>query len=114
MTRDPLLPGVTVTDCPPVAVCDAHRAIRGARRKAVLYDVAQLLLLAGVDWLFVRWPSAHVPMLDRHDSLLVVAAMNALMAGYIWLARAFPRWSARRVAATWSPSERARFVTRPR
>jgi hypothetical protein len=53
-------------------------------------------------------------MLDRHDSLLVVGAMNVLMAAYIWLARAFPRWSARRVASTWSPRERARFVTRPR
>jgi hypothetical protein len=114
MKREDLLPGVTVTDFPPVAVYDARRAIRRARRKAVIYDAAQLLLLAGVDWLFFRWPSAHVPMLDRHDSLLVVGAMNILMAAYIWLARAFPRWSARRVASTWSPSERARFATRPR
>jgi hypothetical protein len=49
MKRDDLLPGVTVTDCPPVAVYDAHRAIRRARRKAVIYDAAQLLLLGGAE-----------------------------------------------------------------
>jgi hypothetical protein len=32
-----------------------------------------------------------------------------MLVGYVWLARALPRWTARRVASTWSLAERTRF-----
>jgi len=44
------------------------------------------------------------------SSLLMLAAMNLAMVGAIWLARAVPRWRARRVSATWCPAERTRLV----
>ena len=69
-----------------------------------------MLLLVGVDWLFIRWPHAHVPTLDRDQTALIVAAANALVITYIWTSRAFPRWRARRVASTWSSTEQSRFV----
>jgi hypothetical protein len=89
--------------------CDPRPAIRRARRRALFRDVLQLLLVAGVDALLVRWPAAHVPMLTRHDSIALVVAVNVIMIGYVWLTRAFPKWSARRIASTWAPAERARL-----
>lgn len=109
MPNDPLLPGVTKTQVPPAVVFDSRDAIRRARRRRVLRDVLDVVLLASVDLLFVRWPSTHVPFLDRQTSLLLLGAMNVLVIGYVWLARVMPAWSARRVAATWSTAERTRF-----
>ena len=81
-----------------------------ARRRAAIRDAFDLFLLGGVDALFIRWPHAHLPMLDRDHTALIVAAVNALVVTYMWSARAFPRWRARRVAATWSLAERRRAV----
>ena len=110
MPNDPLLPGVTTTHVPPAVVFDSRDAIRRARRRRVMRDVVDVLLLLAVDALFVRWPSTHVPFLDRHDSLFVLAALNVVVLAYLWLARVLPAWSARRVAATWSTAERSRFL----
>jgi hypothetical protein len=111
MPRPELLPGISHRGCPPVVHCDPRPAIRRARRRALFRDVVQLLLVAGVDALLIRWPAAHVPMLTRHDSIALVVAVNAVMIGYVWLTRAFPKWSARRIASTWAPAERARLRT---
>lgn len=105
-----LLPGVRETEVPPRVVFDSRRVIVRARRYALLRDTAHLLLVAAVDWMFVRWPSTHVPLLDRHDSLAVLGALNGLLLGYVWVVRMLPRWSARRIAATWCISERSRFL----
>ncbi|HEX7831831.1 MAG TPA: hypothetical protein VF787_19400 [Thermoanaerobaculia bacterium] len=107
-TRD-LLPGVIADSCPPRVACDAHEAIRKARRRAMWKDAAQLTLLVGVDWLFLRWPEARVPFLDRAGSVTILRAVNALALADLWLTRALPKWSAMRIASTWSRSERARF-----
>jgi hypothetical protein len=107
--HDDLLPGITQRGCPPRVVCDPRPEIRRARRRAILRDAAQLALVIAVDALLIHWPAAHVPLLSRGDSLALVAALNALMAASVWLARAFPRWSARRIATTWCPAERKRF-----
>ena len=111
--RPSLLPGVLDSRTPPAVVFQSRTVIAGARRRAAVRDVLDLLLLVGVDGLFLRWPSAHVPGLDRLDSLLLLAAMNAMLVGYIWLARAVPRWKAQRVAATWCIAERSRMFSRP-
>lgn len=109
MARRDLLPGVTTDSYPPAVLIDSRRTILRARRRAAAYDTGQILLLAGIDWLFVRWPYAHIPFVGRSDSLLVVAGFNALLLTHAIVARMFPRWSARRIAATWCIAERARF-----
>ena len=111
--RHSLLPGVSEVRTPPAVVFRSRTVVAGARRRAAVRDVLDLLLLAGVDGLFLRWPRAHVPGLDRLDSLLLLAAVNAMLIGYIWLSRALPRWSARRVASTWCVAERSRMFSRP-
>jgi hypothetical protein len=104
-----LLPGVSAQHTEPVVVTQSQRVIRSARRRAALRDVLDLLLLATVDLFVLRWPRAHVPFLDRHESLLLLAAANAMLIAYVWLARRVPRWNARRIAGTWCLTEKARF-----
>jgi len=108
--RRKLLPGVSHPEMPPAVVCESRRVIASARRRAALRDTFDLLILAAVDGLFLRWPHAHIPTLGRDQTALIVAAINALVITYMWSARAFPRWRARRVAATWSSTERNRFA----
>jgi len=110
MPRTELLPGISERHCPPVVACDPRPAIKSARRRALFRDVAQLLLVIGLDVLLIRWPEAHVPMLSRFDSVALIAAVNVLMITFVWLARAFPKWSARRIAETWCPAERDRLT----
>ena len=109
MARRALLPGVAADTCPPVVVFDSLRAIRRARRRALFRDLAQLVLLFGVDWSFLHWRYTHVPMFNRADSVFVVALLNALILTHVIVVRTFPRWSARRIASTWCLTERARF-----
>jgi len=110
MQKRTLLPGVASNHIPPSVVFQSRKVITRARRRAAFRDVADLLLLAFVDALFMQWPGAHVPTFDREQSLLLLAAINLAMIGVIWLTRVFPRWRARRVAATWCPAERRRLV----
>lgn len=109
MPKPKLLPGVAPSDCPPVVVCDAHATIRRARTRAVVRDFLQITLVLAVDYLFVYWPSSRFPFLDRGQSLMFLRGVNILIVGEMWLARALPKWWARRIAGTWSRSERARF-----
>ncbi len=109
MARRDLLPGVQTETCPPVPVFDSRREIVRARRRAAICDTAQLVFLGGVDWMFLRWPYAHVPMFDRYNSVLILAALHALVLTQMIMTRTFPRWSARRIATTWCLRERARF-----
>jgi hypothetical protein len=109
MARRDLLPGVRTDSCPPRVISDCRREIVRARRRATTCDIAQLMLLVGVDWMFARWPFAHVPSMDRKDSMLVLVGLHALVVTQMALTRMFPRWSARRIATTWCLRERARF-----
>jgi len=109
MARRDLLPGVASAAAPPAVVFESRREIKRARRHAALRDFAQLSFLAGVDWLFIHWPFTHVPSMDRPHSLIVVAILNAALLTHVIVTRTFPRWSARRIAATWCLAERARF-----
>ena len=110
MPKNELLPGVSTSSCPPRVACDAHDAIKRARRRAWIRDGVQLTLLAGVDYLFVHWPESRLPFLDRGSSLAMLRGVNLALIGHLWLARALPKWSARRVAATWSRREREKFL----
>lgn len=108
-----LLPGVNDARTPPAVVFQSRTVIAKARRRAAVRDVLDLLLLVCVDGLFLRWPLAHVPGLDRAESLLLLAAINSMLIAYIWVARALPRWTARRVAATWCVAEQSRMFNAP-
>ncbi|HEV7238186.1 MAG TPA: hypothetical protein VGQ36_03020 [Thermoanaerobaculia bacterium] len=110
MPKVELLPGVSTSSCPPRVACDAHTAIRGARRRAWLRDGLQISLLIAVDYLFVRWPESRMPFLDRGASLAALRGMNFAIVGHLWLTRALPKWWARRIAATWCRSEREKFL----
>lgn len=92
-----------------MVVCDSRRVVARARRLAIVRDSAQVVMLAGVDWLFQNWPSTHIPLLTRDDSLVVLGIVNMLTIAHVWASRAWPRWNARRIAATWCVSERKRF-----
>ena len=107
--RRSLLPGVADVRTPPAVVFQSRSVIVRARRRAALRDVLDLLLLGCVDGLFLRWPRAHVPGLDRVDSLLVLASVNTMLFLTMWLTRTVPRWRARRVASTWCIAERSRM-----
>ena len=108
-TRE-LLPGVTTASCPPAVVCDAHAAFRKARRRAFARDAITIALILAIDILFVRWPESRLPFADRTHSLTILQATNALLVAQLWLMRAIPRLWARRIAATWSRSEREKFL----
>lgn len=108
-----LLPGVNDSRTPPAVVFQSRKVIAKARRRAAARDVLDLLLLTCVDGLFLRWPLAHVPGLDRADSLLLLASINAMLIAYIWVVRALPRWTARRVASTWCVAEQSRMFNGP-
>ncbi len=105
-----LLPGVVDAFVTPVVVADSRRVIAKARRRAVFRDTFDLLLLGLVDVLFLRWPHAHVPMFGRGESLELLLALNVVLFAYLWFVRAFPRWKARRVSATWCAAERTRLL----
>ena len=92
-----------------MVVFDSRRVVVRARRLAIARDVAQVVLLASVDWLFQNWPSTHIPLLSRNDSLVLLGIVNAATVVHIWAIRAIPRWRAYRISATWSPRERARW-----
>ena len=109
MTKLDLLPGVSTDSCPPRVVCDAHKAIREARRKAWIRDGAQVSLLVAVDFLFVRWPESRMPFLDRGASLAFLRGVNLAMVSHFWMVRTLPKWWAKRIASTWCRSEREKF-----
>lgn len=98
----------------PAVVCDAKSEIARARRLALGRDILLIVVLLAVDFLFIRWPATHVPLLDRVESLTLMRALNLLVFAQIWVARALPRWRARRIASTWCPSERKRFIAAER
>ncbi|MGZ8811291.1 MAG: hypothetical protein ACXW29_09145 [Thermoanaerobaculia bacterium] len=104
-----LLPGITEAGCPPSVVCDSRDSIRRARTRALARDIAQVMLLFGVDYLFLHWPSTHLPLTGRHQSLMLLGTVNGASLAWLWLSRAMPRWTARRIASTWSSTERRRF-----
>ena len=95
-----------------MVVCDSRRVVARARRVAMARDAAQVVLLAGVDWLFSNWPSTHIPLLSRSDSLVVLGIANIGIVTHIWLACALPKWSTRRIATTWCDGERERVSPR--
>ena len=112
MPKKELLPGVTAAACPPAVVCNAHKEIRSARRRAFARDALQLILLAAVDVLFIRWPESRLPTLTRIESLAFLQAANAAIVAHVWMSRAMPKWWARKVASTWCRSEQEKFERR--
>lgn len=110
-TRD-LLPGVTPDPCPPAVVTDSRRTVLLARRRAALRDAANVVLLVLVDYVSLTWPAAHIPLLSRQDSIVLVALLNAAVITYVIMSRLTAKWTARRIASTWCLRERARFFQR--
>jgi hypothetical protein len=114
MARKDLLPGVRDEQPGPEVIFDSRRAIARARRRAAFRDFGQIVLLVGVDYGFQNWPLAHIPFLTREESILAIALVNAAVITHVVIARAFPRWTARRVATTWCLAERAWFFAQER
>ncbi len=111
MQRRDLLPGISAEVPPPNIVFASAPVIRRARRIALARDAFDVLLLAAVDYFIVHWPYARLPWMNRHDSLELLVGLNVVFAGYLWIARSFPRWRAQRVAATWRPQEQDRLMS---
>lgn len=107
-----LLPGVDEAGAPPPVRFASKGVVQQARRRKIVHDIRDATLLALVDAFFLSWPRARIPLLDRKESLLLLLTVNVALALYLWLSRTIPRWRARRLAATWSPSERSRFSKR--
>ncbi len=94
---------------PPKVLFESGKVIRRARRRALVRDLVDLTLLGGVDWLFIHWPQSHVPLFDRVESLEILIAANVVVMTMLVVARRWPSWKAKRVAATWSVPERDAF-----
>ena len=60
--RRTLLPGVSDAGAPPPVVIDSRVVVARARRRAIVRDVIDLLLLVCVDGLFLRWTSRTRPL----------------------------------------------------
>ena len=113
MARRDLLPGVDGDRVVPAIVADTRRDVIRARRHAILRDTANILLVAGIDWLFIRFPAMHIPTFTRVDSALLLCIINAAVIAHMIVVRVLPRMAARRIATTWCLRERARFFQRP-
>ncbi|HEY0590477.1 MAG TPA: hypothetical protein VGF40_01810 [Thermoanaerobaculia bacterium] len=109
-----LLPGVEPPRRPSVDGDTVARELARARQRAAVEDLLDCAVLIVVDLLFLLWPNAQVPFLDRDATLTLLLLANVVtVAGYVWT-RALPVWKARRIAMTWSAAERARFSARQR
>lgn len=103
------LPWVSGPDgTPPRVSFDARGFIRSARRRAFLGDLIDVSLLLVVDLLVASWAGARFPFFTRADSLAILVLLNVALIGSFWLRRRVNQWRARRVAATWTNSERER------
>lgn len=109
-----LIPGVQPPRRPPVDRDALEREMARHRRRAAVEDLLDCAVLIVVDLLFLLWPEAKVPFLDRDATLALLLFANVLtVAGYV-RSRILPVWKARRIAATWSAAEQARFSVRGR
>ena len=104
------LPGVDPdADFRPARKIDAKREIDGARRAANHTDLVDLLCLFAVDAVFFAWQAAHIPGLDRRQSMYVLLVLHLVVAIHVIIRRKLPEWRARRIAATWEKQEQARY-----
>jgi hypothetical protein len=104
------LPGVDPhADFAPERRIDARREIEGARRAANHTDLVDMLCLFAVDAVFFSWQAAHIPGLDRRQSLYVLLVLHLAVAIHVIVRRKLPEWRARRIAATWEKTEQARY-----
>ena len=107
------LPGVAGPGTvPPVPVCDTKEAVEAARRRRMLRDLTDGLLLLALDYLFLAWPNAHVPFMTRSGSMTLLVLMHVVVIGYWIIARELPPLRAKRIASTWAPAERTRLARR--
>ncbi|HUF18351.1 MAG TPA: hypothetical protein VMS12_09950 [Thermoanaerobaculia bacterium] len=105
-----LLPGTAGPDAtPPLAVCNGRIEIEKAQRTKKFRDLFDGVMLLALDYLFLSWPGAHVPFLNRSQSLTLLVALHVVLIGYWIISRELPPWRAKRIAATWAPEERGRM-----
>lgn len=88
---------------------DTASEIRRARLRQDVSDLSDLALLIGVNLLFLFWESAQIPFLGRDLSMMLLLGLNAFYVGSWIVARVVPLLRARRIATSWSESERARL-----
>lgn len=106
MKEQVLLPGVS-RDVARRPTPQYDRAtVNRTQQREDFRDLADLLLLAGVDVLALTWDAAHVPLLSRESTLELLLAANAVLGAFIIGRRLWPVLRARRIASTWSEQER--------
>lgn len=107
-----LIPGVEPPRRAPVDGGTIARELQRVRHRAAVEDLLDCAVLIVIDLIFLLWPGARIPFLDRDATLALLLLANLVtIAGYVWT-RAVPRWRARRIAMTWSAVERTRFRAR--
>lgn len=110
--RDPgdieMLPGTEADFRPTRSEFDAARAISSARLRQDARDLVDLLLLIGVNLMFLVWESAQIPLLGRDATMALLLLTNAFFVGSWFVSRVVPLVRARRISSSWSSEERAR------
>lgn len=110
--QEELLPGVEGPAPPRASAGDFGRDVSLARRHAAFEEILDLAVLIVVNLVFLLWERSQLPFLGRDLTLVILVCANAFaVAGYL-RTRIAPRFRARRMAATWSADERARFRQR--
>lgn len=105
-----LLPGVAgPATVQPQPVYRPHEDVQRARRRAVTRGVIDAAILLAIDVFVFVWSDARLPFVSRANTLIVLAVIHVGVVCYWYASRKMPIWKARRIAATWSSDERARF-----
>jgi hypothetical protein len=105
------LPGVGGPErAGPRHVHSPARDFAAARRRAAVRDLIDIGVLLAVDVLFLWWDSARMPFMTRDTSLWVLLFLHVLVIAGWLRTRFYTPWRARRIARTWSDSERERFT----
>ncbi|MGH9457947.1 MAG: hypothetical protein ACRD2J_09950 [Thermoanaerobaculia bacterium] len=108
--QNDLLPGV---EGPPsrrnTTAGELERSLLTSRRRAAVDDLVDSSMLILINLMFLLWPSAEVPLLDRDGTLALLLLVDAAAIAGWFRTRVLPVLRARRIAGTWSEAERARF-----
>lgn len=109
-----LLPGVVPPSRAAFDASAVRKSVEQARQRAAVEDLLDFVVLIVVNLTFLLWPNAHIPVVGRDGTTLVLLLANAAAVWGYTKTRILPRIQARRIAGSWSADERARFRARAR
>ncbi|HSN68005.1 MAG TPA: hypothetical protein VLV48_02090 [Thermoanaerobaculia bacterium] len=114
MTESNLIPGVKGPRRSAVNARQLEAERQRARRRESVEELLDCAVLIVVNLVFLLWSEAKVPFLDRDTTMVLLLLANLFAIVSYFRSRVFPRWKARRIAATWSAAERERFTAHAR